>query len=347
MKNKLNKQELFYFCEQLSIILRSGIGSTEALRLLCEDSTSPKSKELFTALLSDLEESGSLSHSLESSGEFPRSMTAYIKVGEETGCLDEILASLTEHYEQEISISEQIKSAVTYPLLMLGMMAAVIVILLVKVLPVFRQVFRQMGLEMNGISRSMLDAGASISRYSTVFLAAAALIAVCILFLCLHPKGREMLIKASSHMPRLKEIPVAMDYARLTQAIALGLHSGLGPETSVSLAKELVSHPLVEKRVENAAQLLNDGALFSQAMSESGLYSGMDARLISIGYQAGAADEVMRKLSLRYRDNSLSLVARSASVVEPTIVIILSLLVGLVLLSVMMPLLGILSEMMI
>lgn len=347
MKNKLNKQELFHFCEQLSIILRSGISSTEALRLLWEDSPSAKSKEIFSALLCDLEDSGSLSHALEVSGEFPQSMTAYIKVGEETGCLDEIMESLTEHYEQEINISEQIKSAVTYPLLMLCMMTAVIVILLVKVLPVFRQVFRQMGLEMNGISRGLLDAGTSVSQYSTAFLVGAALITAGILFFCIHPKGRVILMKACAHMPRLKEIPVTMDYARLTQGIALGLHSGLGPETSLSLAKELVSHPLVIKRIENAGELLKDGAPFSQAMRESGLYHGMDARLISIGYQAGSADEVMRRLSLRYRDNSLSLVARSVSVVEPTIVIVLSLLVGLVLLSVMMPLLGILSEMII
>ena len=347
MKNKLNKQELFHFCEQLSIIVHSGISSTEALHLLYEDSVSPKSKELFNVLLSDLEESGSLSHALESSGQFPQSMISYIKVGEETGCLDEILQSLTGHYEQEIDISEQIKSAVTYPFLMLGMMAAVIVILLVKVLPVFSQVFRQMGLEMSGLSRGLLHAGTSISRYSTVLFVIAALILIAILFLCIHPKGREMLIKAASHMPRMKQIPVTMDYARLTQGIALGLHSGLGPETSISLAMGLVSHPVVTERIAKAGELLKDGAPFPQAMSESGLFGGMDARLISIGYQAGTADEVMQKLSLRYREASLSLVGRSVSVVEPAIVIVLSLLVGLVLLSVMMPLLGILSEMII
>lgn len=347
MKNKLNKQELYHFCEQLSIILRSGMSGLEGLRILSEDNPSPRSREILGALLSDLEENGSLSHALESTECFPQSMISYVKVGEETGCLDEIMQSLTEHYEQEIDISEQIKSAVAYPLIMLGMMAAVIVILLVKVLPVFSQVFRQMGLTMNGISRGLLGVGTSISRYSTVFLILTVLIICCILFFCLHPKGREILLKTADHLPRFREIPVAMDYARLTQGLALGLHSGLGPETSISLAKELVSHPLVSRRLQNAERLLKEGALFSQAMCESELFSGMDARLISIGYQAGAADEVMQKLSLRYRDTSLSLVARFVSVVEPTIVIILSLLVGLVLLSVMMPLLGILSEMII
>lgn len=93
-------------------------------------------------------------------------MISYVKIGEETGCLDEVLKSLSRHYEQELEISETIRSAVTYPLLMLVMMAAVIVILLVKVLPVFQQVFRQMGLEMNNFSNGLLNAGNLISRYS-------------------------------------------------------------------------------------------------------------------------------------------------------------------------------------
>ena len=71
----------------------------------------------------------------------------------------------------------------------------------------------------------------------------------------------------------------------------------------------------------------------------------MDARLISIGFQAGAADEVMSKLSRRYQETSMDLVSRAVSILEPTIVILLSLLVGVVLLSVMMPLLGLLSQM--
>ena len=99
-----------------------------------------------------------------------------------TGCLDEIMNSLSEHYKQEQEISQQIRSAVTYPLIMLGMMAVVILVLLVKVLPVFQQVFQQMGLEMNGVSRGLLNAGNVISHYSAVFLILAAVLIGFILF---------------------------------------------------------------------------------------------------------------------------------------------------------------------
>ena len=82
------------------------------------------------------------------------------------------MTSLSRHYDQEQEISQQIRSAVTYPLIMLGMMGIVIVVLLVKVLPVFQQVFQQMGMEMNTLSLGLLKAGSILSNYSGIFLIA-------------------------------------------------------------------------------------------------------------------------------------------------------------------------------
>lgn len=345
MNQMLTNQELFHFCEQLSIILRSGISSSEGLQILYDDSQNTRSREIFQSLIKNQEETGSLAQALSDSGIFPASMIAYVKTGEETGCLDEVMASLSVHYEQEIQISQSIRSAVTYPLIMLGMMGVVIVILLIKVLPVFQQVFRQMGLEMNGLSSGLLKTGAAVSRYSAVFLAILAVFIVFIIFLCCTEKGRGMLSGFVSRVPHIREIPIAMDYGRLTQAMSMGLRSGFGPEFSLQLAQQMVSHPLISSRIDKALNLLHEGALFTDAMTESELFQGMDARLISIAVRAGAADEAMNKLSDRYHEESLAIVERTISIVEPTIVIVLSLLVGVVLLSVMMPLLGILSDM--
>ena len=139
-KNKLTNEELFHFCEQFSILLHSGISCAEGLELMLDDSRTQRGKDFFQLLLTDFEQNGSFSQTLKNSGYFPESMISYIDIGEETGCLDEVLKSLSEHYDQEIEISENIRSAITYPLIMLAMMGTVIIILLVKVLPVFQQV---------------------------------------------------------------------------------------------------------------------------------------------------------------------------------------------------------------
>ena len=270
---------------------------------MLDDSRTQRGKDFFQLLLTDFEQNGSFSQTLKNSGYFPESMISYIDIGEETGCLDEVLKSLSEHYDQEIEISENIRSAITYPLIMLAMMGTVIIILLVKVLPVFQQVFRQMGLEMNHFSNGL-----------------------------------------SGRLPCIKDIPISADYARLTQAIAMGIHSGLDHVVTLEMAQKLLSHPNIRKKAEKAQKLLEDGVIFEDALSESGLFEGLNARLITVGLRTGTADEVMSKLAIRYREMALTITGNILSIAEPSIVIIFSLLVGLVLLSVMMPLLGILSE---
>lgn len=343
-KNKLTNQELFYFCEQFSILLHSGISCAEGFQLMLEDSKTQQGKDFFQSLLTDFEQNGSFAQTLKDSDCFPESMISYVNIGEETGCLDEVLKSLSEHYEQELEISENIRSAITYPLLMLAMMGAVIIILLVKVLPVFRQVFQQMGLEMNHFSNGLLNAGNVISRYSAVLLVIVLVILAGFAVLFFTEKGRSYLRQISGRLPYIKEISISTDYARLTQAIAMGIHSGLDHIVTLEMAQNLLFHPDIKEKTKKACSLLEEGVLFEDALSDSGLFEGMNARLIIVGLRAGEADEVMNRLARRYREASLTVTGNIISIVEPTIVIVFSLLVGLVLLSVMMPLLGILSE---
>lgn len=345
MITKLNNRELFQFCEQFSIILRSGMSAIEGLAILNDDSQTERGKEILTFLYKDMEESGSLAHAMEQSGAFPASAAAYVRTGEETGCLDEVMKGLSAFYAKEIQITDQIQSAVAYPLVMLGMMTAVIVILLVKVLPVFRQVFRQLGLEMSGISGALLGIGETLSRYSTAFLVLLAAMIGFILFLVLHPKGQELIRKIVCRFPGMKEIPVNLDYSRLCQCISLGIRSGLSPELCVELAGAVVTQTETREKLASIQKQLAEGYGFIEAITESRLFKAMELRLISLGFQAGASDEVMEKLAEQYEEKSTDSVSHIVSILEPTIVIVLSILVGLVLLSVMMPLLGLLSEM--
>lgn len=345
MITKLNNRELFQFCEQFSIILRSGMSAIEGLAILNDDSQTERGKEILTFLYKDMEESGSLAHAMEQSGAFPASAAAYVRTGEETGCLDEVMKGLSAFYAKEIQITDQIQSAVAYPLVMLGMMTAVIVILLVKVLPVFRQVFRQLGLEMSWISGALLGIGETLSRYSTAFLVLLAAMIGFILFLVLHPKGQELIRKIVCRFPGMKEIPVNLDYSRLCQCISLGIRSGLSPELCVELAGAVVTQTEIREKLASIQKQLAEGYGFTEAITESGLFKAMELRLISLGFQAGASDDVMEKLAEQYEEKSTDSVSHIVSILEPTIVIVLSILVGLVLLSVMMPLLGLLSEM--
>ena len=95
MKNKLTARELSSFCGQMGMLLHSGISTAEGLHILCDESKTDADRQILTPLIRSVEENGSLSRALDESGVFPSSMTAYVRTGEETGCLDEIMESLS------------------------------------------------------------------------------------------------------------------------------------------------------------------------------------------------------------------------------------------------------------
>lgn len=145
-----SNMELSSFCGQMALILKSGISSTEGLTIMLEDAAPGDERTVLEDLNSNMQETGSLFLALEHAGMFPSYMLHMVEIGEETGTLDEVMESLQNHYEREEAISRSIRNSITYPMIMTGMMAVVVIVLLVKVMPIFNQVFIQLGTEMTG-----------------------------------------------------------------------------------------------------------------------------------------------------------------------------------------------------
>ncbi len=345
MTRQLSNEELFHFCEQLSIVLQSGLPAAEGLRILWEESEEAEDRTFLQDLLDRIDATGDFTGSLSDSGAFPSSMISYIRLGEQTGTLDEVMDILADYYEQETLLSGQIRNAVTYPLVMTAMMAGVLIILLVRVLPVFSRTLQQAGITMSGLSGGLLRLGRGLERYSVIFILLLAFLAVFVIFLACTRRGRMLTRRLVMRMPRFRAASESRDYSRLSQGISMGLHSGLLPENSMELSGELVENAGIRQKLDRSSELLREGASISDSLSGSGLFTGMEARLISVGFQSGKGDEIMRRLSKRYAADSSAQIRQAVAVLEPAIVITMTVLVGLILLSVMVPLLGILGEM--
>ena len=117
--------ELSSFCGQTALILKSGISALEGLTIMMEDAASSEEKEVLETLLANMQETGNLYQAMESTGLYPSYMLRMVQIGEETGTLDAVMDSLRIHYEREDSIRKGIRSAVTYPMTMVAMMAVV------------------------------------------------------------------------------------------------------------------------------------------------------------------------------------------------------------------------------
>ncbi len=336
--------ELSAFCGQIALILKSGISSIEGITIMMEDASAEEEKKILEFILERMQETGNLYDSLSETGLFPSYMLHMVEIGEETGTLDEVMEALSNHYDREDAIGKSIKNAVAYPMVMAGMMVAVIIVLLVKVMPIFNQVFVQLGTEMTGFSRMLMDLGNAINRYS-IALAALLIAIVALILYCTRTKsGRSFSRRLGYHLNFIRLVYEEIAACRFASGMALTLSSGLNPERSMELVSALNDDPLFQEKLQNCRKKVDEGTDLSRALHETGMFTGIYARMASIGAKTGSMDQVMNRIAVLYQDDIDNRINNALAVLEPTLVIVLSLIVGVILLSVMLPLMGIMSS---
>lgn len=339
----LPDSELSGFCAQMGLILQSGLSTTEGLSVMLEDARDEEEKALLNSLLEETEQTGDFSGALEKSGFFPEYMTRMCRIGEETGTLDSVMNGLSDHFDREDSVRRSVRNAVTYPLVMTAMMAAVIVVLLVEVMPIFNRVFIQLGTEMTGFSRMLMDLGTAISRYAVVFAAVVALIIAAVVWCSRTESGARFAAKLSAKLGLGRKLREKAAACRLADGLSLTLGSGLSPDRCLELASTLVDDLQIREKLEKCRRKVDEGGDLIRALHEEGLFSGIYARMASIGSRTGSLDRALSRIAKLYQDEIDGDMSNLLAILEPALVIAVSLIVGGILLSVMLPLLGIMS----
>ena len=341
----LSNSDLSYFCSQMALIIRTGISSIEGLYMMGDDTdASEDEKKLYDDLRRGMEDDGCLYTSLEKTGLFPAYMVKMTRIGEETGTLDDVLESLGKHYTREEEIRQSIRQAVTYPIIMAGMVLVVILILLLQVMPVFRQVFRQLGSEMTGFAGLLFDMGDVIRQYSIVFIVLLAIILVAVLVCTSTEAGRKAGFAFFSKFKFFQRLQNNISTSRFADGLALTLHSGFSPDFGIDMVSGIIEDKVFSKKLEECKVKLSDGMPFDEALKETKILSGVDARMMTIGTRTGASDTVMEQISDMNQKRIDMSISSALGTIEPALVMLLSLIIGAVLMSVMFPLLGIVSS---
>ncbi len=332
----LSNTEISSFCEQLSMVVAAGLPIYEGISILLEDASDKDTKDLLATIYEPLESGSSFSAALTSCGAFPKYMTDMVAIGEETGHLDDVLSSLTTYYEREASIKSSIKNAVTYPLIMVIMMLGVILVLVTQVLPIFHQIYQELGTELTGVAGVLISISTTLNRYFGVFAAILIVVVVFIIFFIRSSFGKILF--------QGKGLNQKIAASRFANCMSLALSSGLDTDHGLELALTLVDSPILEEKIKKCQESLSLGHGLSESLLSAGIFEKIYTSYITVGFKTGSMDQVMQKISEEYESEIDTQVNRFISILEPSLVILLSLIVGAILLSFLFPLIGIMSS---
>ena len=331
-------------CKQLALLLRAGVPTGDALYLLAEEETSAEYKTLLTELAAQVENGVYLSDALSHSEAFPGYVAGLLQVGETAGRMEETLLSLSQYYEEQDKLSRRLRSALTYPVILLFLMLIVIVVLLTRVLPVFNDVYASLGGSLTGLAGGLLALGNFLNAVMPFLCILLGLIVVAVAAISLSHSLQDKLLTFWQRHFGHKGISRQINDARFAQALAMTLSSGLPLEEGVSMASALIANdPHAAKRRRDCLDRLTAGEDLAASLSASGLLPAASCKMLALGLRAGHGDVTMSEIAGRLSDEARNTLDRKVAMIEPALVIITSLLVGGILLSVMLPLMNIMK----
>lgn len=332
------------FCLQVSILLNSSVPLFEGLKVMAEDAPNPKEKEILLEMSKKLRLGISFSQALKESESFPPYVENMAFLGERTGLLDTTMERLSAYYEKEYYLADSLRKAIAYPAMMILMLIIILFILFTRVMPIFSNVYEQLGTYIPPAAETAIRFGGILSGAALIL--ALFLLAAALFFRILGKSGTSIKLTGGllEILKSRSSIAEAAANRRICSVLSMSLRCGVPLEEAFETAQTLADHKKAEDKIKLCRKNIADNKGFYDSICEAGLFSGFELQMIRIGSRTGQLERVMEKLAEEYDRKASESIDNLIARLEPTIVSVLAIAVGLILLAVMLPLAGILSS---
>ncbi len=332
----LNSAYISRLFGELYDTLSSGMSVNDGIYMLLSDN---KNDAVLKSLLDDTSKGGKLSEAVKNTGVFPSYAVEMLQIGEKTGRLDSVLLGLSEYYARQREISENIKNSVAFPLILLVILVVIVILLLTKVLPIFNDVFAQLGVSMSGASVALMKLGSIIQSYAFVITGAVIVFAMLAIILYKLPGTHDKVLSFFKG----KKLKNKMSSANFASAMAMTISSGMDIDDALEMTKKICDSD-TGKKISACQEYMRSGQSFDKAIRKTDILDGISVRRLTVSFQTGKTDETMKKISEDYSKKVNDAIDEKISRVEPVLVIIMSVVVGFVLFSVMIPMLSVITS---
>ena len=342
-ENGLSSAELSSFCGQVALILEAGLPLYDGMETLAGGEKGSHA-DIYRSASRGVTETGSLYDALKNDGRWPAYLVEMVGIGERSGHLERVMRGLEAFYAREDRIRSSVVSAVTYPLVLGIMLVVIVFILLWKVLPVFRRVMDSMGVGVTDSGARLMRLG-SIVGWVVLVLVALLVLAVVVFAVLTRTKHRDAVLSfLQKSIPALSSLSRKLSASRVSGVLSMMLSSGFPMEDALEMTGKVLTDKEAAEKVNAIRDGLSEGKAFADAVSDTGLFDELHSSMIRMGSATGHEDQVLGKLSELYEEQVEDDISRLISIIEPTLVALLAVVIGAVLLSVMLPMAGILTS---
>ncbi|MFQ6131599.1 MAG: type II secretion system F family protein [Armatimonadota bacterium] len=342
---KVKLRELVIFSRQFATMVNAGMNLMKCLDILRGQTRDERMKKIIDQARSDISSGQSLSDAL---AKHPRVFSDLyvnmIRAAEAGGILDQILNRLAGYLEKEMAIMGKIKSAMVYPIIVLFFAIGMTMILVFFILPKFKQIFDDIGVDLPVSTAILLNSSAYATRYWYVPLAVILGTVLAYKAYIKTPSGRYQVDALKLRLPIFGDLVRKMSISRFARTFSTLVTSGIATPTALDIVAATAGNAVIEKTVQDAKENVMRGDKLSSPLMISGVFPDMVTQMIAVGEETGKLDEMLLKVSNFYDDEVDQVIQGLTSIIEPLLIVGLGLLVGFVAVSVITPIYNLVGQ---
>ena len=327
---KFKTKDLAFICRQLSSMLTAGISLVRSLHILYSQAENKKEKATLLEIYEDVQKGRSFSEAVISRpGVFPNLFVSMVAAGESSGNLDVIMTRVADFYLNQNKINNQIKGAMIYPAVLVVLLIGVFFGLFIFIMPQFRELA---GDDIPPLSQAMFAISDFLIPYWWTIVIAVAAIAIVIYFLRKAPWFKLWWDEVKVKAPKVGPLLITIYVSRFARTMANLYASGLQMVDCIEKSADTMNNEHLSKLFkESVVEDVKHGEALSAAITKIGVFPGIFTSIIMVGEESGALDEILEKSADYYEDEAATAIAGLTALIEPVIIIILGVMIGMIL----------------
>ncbi len=327
---KFKTKDLAFATRQLAAMLTSGLTLVKALDILCKEQETEAARNVWRDVYENVQKGESFSDSLEVHGSvFPTLMTSMVGAGEASGQMDIIMQRLSDYYANQNKISNTIKSAMIYPIILAILTVVVVIGVFVFIMPVFTDLYDDPN-DMPTLTKGMVAIGNFLVKHWFIVIAVVLVAIFVVVYLLKLPDVRLKWDRFIIKGPGFGKLVVKIYTARFAQTMASLYSSGLPMVECLKRSADTLNNSYITLKFRDVVDEVKSGETLSSSIQRADIFDSMFCSIIFVGEEAGALDDILAKTAEYYDEEADSAVKRLCALLEPVMLIIMAIVIGLV-----------------
>ena len=335
---KPTNRDLSVFCRQFVSMTKAGVTIVEAMRMLCEQTENKKLQKALDDVRVNMEKGESLASSLSKHPKvFPSIMVNMVAAGEASGSLEKSLDRVATQLERNSKTQALVKKAMMYPIMLLLIALAVIILMLTFVIPQYSDMFKDLGTELPGITLAVMAASDFVKAWWYAIIAVVVVVVLGLKYFGTTNMGQHVYGKLALSIPAVKNLVVKSAASSMARTMSTLMGAGVPMVEAVEIVSKTMTNIWFKEALMEARDQIMLGVPLSRPLETSGLFPPMVYHMVRIGEESGAIEDMLDKLADYYEEEVEMAVQSLMAAMEPLIIVVLAGIVGTLIAAVMAP----------